>query len=206
MTDAAEIKTEPAEEPTSETTNVSNCSQRTSFYSGNASVLQPVAANAAPKCEPPKCAEPPSNTQDPDSSPEIKEAAMKLNNLYNQISGGFEKETSSVLMDHCYARPWNWRPESDFLRPTKTLFVSKPSINKRKSTNPLAPLQDVDDVLDVETVPPDNPPIYDEGRAKQLMEECEKHANLSRGEQENENWEETISRYLAKSVFLVNLN
>lgn len=95
-------------------------------------------------------------------------------------------------MDHCYSRPWNWRPESNFLRPTKTLFVSKPNLKRRLSTNPLAPLQEEEDTLDVEYVPPENQLIYDEGRAKSLMEECEKHAKLGRGEQQSENWEEAV--------------
>lgn len=101
-------------------------------------------------------------------------------------------------MDHCYSRPWNWRPESNFLRPTKTLFVSKPNTKRRLSTNPLAPLQDEEDSLDVEYVPPESPLIYDEGRAKQLMEECEKHAKLGRGEQQSDNWEEAVlaQRYM----------
>lgn len=152
-------------------------------------IAAPVLAQVAQYTETPN-----NNMQDAESGPELEETTLKLNNLHNQVSGSFEKETCSVYIDHCYSRPWNWRPESNFLRPTKTLFVSKPSINKKKSTNPLAPLQDSENVLDVESVAPENPLIYDETRAKQLMEECEKHAKLSRGEQENENWEEAISR------------
>lgn len=126
-------------------------------------------------------------------SSEAEEATLKLSNLYNQITGTFKKEMSSVFMDHCYSRPWNWKPELNFLRPTKTLFVSKPNVKRRLSTNPLAPLQDEEDNLDVDYVPPDGQLIYDEGRAKHLMEESEKHARLGRGEQQQcENWEEAV--------------
>lgn len=95
-------------------------------------------------------------------------------------------------MDHCYSRPWNWRPESNFLRPTKTLFVTKANARRRLSTNPLAPLQDDEDSVDVEHLPPECPLIYDDGKAKQLMEECEKHAKLGRGENQADNWEDAI--------------
>lgn len=127
-----------------------------------------------------------------ESHPEVEEATLRLSYLYNQITGTFEKETSAVFMDHCYSRPWNWRPESNFLRPTKTLFITKPNLRRRLSTNPLAPLQDEEDNLDVEHVPSESPLIYDEDRAKHLMEECEKHAKLGRGEQQAENWEDSV--------------
>jgi hypothetical protein len=26
-------------------------------------------------------------------------------------------------MDHSYSKPWNWRPENTYAKPTKTLFV-----------------------------------------------------------------------------------
>jgi hypothetical protein len=34
-----------------------------------------------------------------------------------------EQELNVVLMDHSYAKPWNWRPENTYAKPTKTLFV-----------------------------------------------------------------------------------
>lgn len=47
----------------------------------------------------------------------------------------------------------------------------------------------------METIAPDIPPVYDETRAKQMMEECERHASMSRGEKEEDvDWEEGISR------------
>lgn len=102
--------------------------------------------------------------------------------------------TNLVLIEHCYARPHNWKPETNFLRPTKTLFIQH-QINKRKSVNPLAPVQDYDDTIDITTVPAEPPTIYDESKAKYLMEECERHASCARVNEGDENWEDTISKY-----------
>lgn len=124
----------------------------------------------------------------------VEDATVKFSNYYNQMVDPVEKHTSAILMDHCYSRPWNWRPESNFLRPTKTLFLSKPNVSKRKSTNPLAPVQECEDVLDVESVLSDPPVIYDPLKAKFMMDECERHAGFARVDQGNEDWEETISR------------
>ncbi|RZB39517.1 KAT8 regulatory NSL complex subunit 3 [Asbolus verrucosus] len=106
----------------------------------------------------------------------------------------YDREHWWIPMDHCYARPWNWRPESTFLRPTKTLFMPKPQTTKRKSINPLARVQECDEVIDVVTEPAEPAPIYDKVKANHLMEECERHAALARVDEGNENWEETISR------------
>lgn len=165
------------------------------FYFVHSHILQHENVTAPIAPEIPQCAEVPDNiVPDRESSVEVEETTIKLNNLYNQISGSYQKETSSIFIDHCYSRPWNWRPESNFLRPTKTLFVTRPSVNKKKSINPLVPLQDSEGLLDVETITPENPPIYDEAKAKQLMEECEKHAKISKLDQENEDWDEGISK------------
>lgn len=125
----------------------------------------------------------------------VEDAAVKFSNYYNQMAGSLEKDPSTIFIDHCYSRPWNWRPESNFLRPTKTLLINNPNANKKKSANPLAPLQKTEDILDVVSESYDPPPIYDEVKAKSLMEECERHAAFSRVEQGNEDWEETIVRY-----------
>lgn len=98
-----------------------------------------------------------------------------------------------IEMEHCYARPHNWRPETSFLRPTKTLFVPQRQ-TKKKSSNPLAPLQVVEDFIDVEAAPQEAPTIYDFDKAKQLMSECERHAACSRIEQGDPDWEEKIPK------------
>lgn len=124
----------------------------------------------------------------------VEDTAVKFNNYYSQMAGLLEKDPSAIFIDHCYSRPWNWRPESSFLRPTKTLFIHKPN-SKKKPANPLAPLQKAEDILDVVSESYDPPPIYDEVKARAVMEECERHAAFSRVEQGNEDWEETIVRY-----------
>lgn len=44
-----------------------------------------------------------------------------------------ESEPDVVLMDHAYARPWNWRPEASHARPRKMLFMTKSSRQNRSS-------------------------------------------------------------------------
>lgn len=111
-----------------------------------------------------------------------------------QMTNPYERENWIVSTDHCYARPWNWRPETSFLRPTKALFVSKPIGGRRKPTNPLAPIQDVDDVVDIETLPELPSPIYDISKVKNFMEECENYASSIRVDEVDECWEDKISR------------
>ena len=36
---------------------------------------------------------------------------------------GSENLASMVLLDHNYAKPWNWRPENSLVQPTKNLFI-----------------------------------------------------------------------------------
>ncbi|XP_064212566.1 KAT8 regulatory NSL complex subunit 3 isoform X4 [Tribolium castaneum] len=112
----------------------------------------------------------------------------------NHLFNPYEREHWWIPMDHCYARPWNWRPESTFLRPTKTLFMPKVPPGRKKAINPLAPIQECDDVIDVVTDSEEPTPIYDKAKAKHLMEECEKHAAMARVDEGNEDWEESVSR------------
>lgn len=114
-----------------------------------------------------------------------------------------EKELNNILMEHCYSRPHNRTLESRFLRPTKTLFIPQKT-SRRKSTNPLAPIQDYEDIIDIETVPPDQPIIFDAVKAKYLMEECERHASFARSKDDDPvDWEEKINRYVFMLVILL---
>lgn len=118
-------------------------------------------------------------------------------NIENKMHLNVINDTANVvLIEHCYARPHNWKPETNFLKPTKTLFIQHQT-SKRKSINPLAPIQDCDDVIDVVTVPSESPTIYDENKARYLMEECDRHATCARVNEGDENWEETISKYIS---------
>lgn len=95
-------------------------------------------------------------------------------------------------MDHCYSRPWNWRPETSYIRPTKTLFMSK----GHSKANPTLTLQksiEGKDIVDVECVSPPPALIYDVDKAKTALQECEKYAYLARPESV-EDWEESVSK------------
>ncbi|CAG9857675.1 unnamed protein product [Phyllotreta striolata] len=105
-----------------------------------------------------------------------------------QLTNSFDRENWTVSTDHCYARPWNWRPEASFLRPTKTLFI--PKLVPVKSSNSI---QDNDDAIDIESEVEVPAPNYDVAKAKSLMEECEKHAFSIRADTE-EDWEEKVSK------------
>lgn len=102
-------------------------------------------------------------------------------------------------MDHCYSRPWNWRPETSYIRPTKTLFIKK----HNSRSNPTLTLQksiEEKDILDVESVTPPPTPIYDEEKAKNASQEFDKYAASVRLDT-NEDWEESVQRYF----YLVNI-
>ncbi|KAK9871346.1 hypothetical protein WA026_011612 [Henosepilachna vigintioctopunctata] len=101
------------------------------------------------------------------------------------------KETYSISTDHCYARPWNCKPESSFLKPTKTLFIPK-STMKIKFPRQFIPPTAEDENIDVETIQENPSPIYDVNTANELMEECEKHVKLFKQDEGNLYWEEAI--------------
>ncbi|CAH1154973.1 unnamed protein product [Phaedon cochleariae] len=105
-----------------------------------------------------------------------------------QLTNSFDRENWTVSTDHCYARPWNWRPEASFLRPTKSLFVPRLIPEKRKPTH-----SDQEDLIDVTTGPELSTPLYDIHKARNMMEECEKHAFSIRVDDDGD-WEEKISK------------
>lgn len=97
-----------------------------------------------------------------------------------------------VQLDHSYAKPWNWRQETSFMRPSKTLFIN----NKIQSQDvPILspPLEDEDGELDVVDSPANPVPIYDIERAKRQMDECEIHSKAARLN-DNDEWEDTINK------------
>ena len=47
----------------------------------------------------------------------------------HQIAGCYEVEVNVIVRDHCYARPWNWKPENNYVKPIKKIFFTKnPSV------------------------------------------------------------------------------
>ncbi|XP_044762131.1 KAT8 regulatory NSL complex subunit 3 isoform X3 [Coccinella septempunctata] len=118
----------------------------------------------------------------------IIESELNQGNYYGAEN---DKEKSSISIDHCYARPWNWKAESSFLRPTKTLFIPK-NTSKINFPGQLIPPQDNEELIDIETVENQPTPIYDVNKANQLMEECEKHVKCFKNDEGNNHWEDAI--------------
>lgn len=108
-------------------------------------------------------------------------------------TSNFELE-NTVTVDHCYARPWNWRPDNSFLRPTKTIFVTKPLPGIRKSSNPLISIPTSDEIIDVESESETPTVLYNIEKAKNMMEENQRYALNARPDQSDEDWEEKIVR------------
>ncbi|XP_064097348.1 mucin-2-like isoform X2 [Macrobrachium nipponense] len=120
-----------------------------------------------------------------------------------RLASGQESESDIVMLDHPYARPWNWRPELSQARPRKMLFVSKTPRQTRSSPG-------YDELSDVDGEPSPLPPLpYDLSKAQQVMSECERHVVFARLDQiktdnkpeetksaddDEEDWEEKIPK------------
>lgn len=92
------------------------------------------------------------------------------------------------MMDHSYCRPWNWRPETSFMCPTKCLFVWRAS-----GSSNLGKMGIVDITGGI---PPDPAPVYDVDKARALMDESEKviFSMQPITDDDSEDWETKISR------------
>jgi len=55
----------------------------------------------------------------------IDDISNKLTVYLHQLAGNYEINIDIVAKDHCYARPWNWKPENIYVKPIKKLFFSK---------------------------------------------------------------------------------
>lgn len=49
----------------------------------------------------------------------------RLTTYLHQLAGCYEMEVDMITRDHCYARPWNWKPENIYVKPIKKLFFPK---------------------------------------------------------------------------------
>jgi len=51
--------------------------------------------------------------------------SSKITVYLHQLAGNCEMDIDVIFKDHCYARPWNWKPENIYVKPVKKLFFSK---------------------------------------------------------------------------------
>ncbi|CAG5077368.1 Similar to KANSL3: KAT8 regulatory NSL complex subunit 3 (Homo sapiens) [Cotesia congregata] len=98
----------------------------------------------------------------------------KLTSFLHKLAGYTDEEVSAILKEHCYARPWNWRPEN---------------LHKRS-------------VIDVENCDePDQLSIpSDLTNPRNSIEEALRLINFTRPEDSNDDWEEKIEKTLWSPV------
>lgn len=61
----------------------------------------------------------------PSPTIDIDDNSNRLAVYLHQLAGNHETNIDVIAKDHCYARPWNWKPENIYVKPVKKLFFSK---------------------------------------------------------------------------------
>ncbi|XP_012278162.1 KAT8 regulatory NSL complex subunit 3 isoform X2 [Orussus abietinus] len=118
----------------------------------------------------------------------------RLTTYLQQLAGCNELEVDCIVKDHCYSRPWNWKPENVYVKPMKKLFFVK-------NQNTLSTEKEKDDEeveIEKDIGEPQAPP-YDLTKSRHLMDEFQRLANFARPE-ESDDWEEKIEKTLWSPV------
>ena len=105
--------------------------------------------------------------------------------MFSQLSSYFSRgrEGDIVRADHSYSKPWATHPDASRSRPIRTLLVKVD--DKARS----------DEDVDVEACDkPDNTfsVVYDEKRARNVMDECETYSDLVNRKKLGDNWHELL--------------
>lgn len=55
----------------------------------------------------------------------LDDDSIRFISYLHKVSGIIDTDTDAVCTDHGYSKPWNWRPENVYVKPTRKLFFSK---------------------------------------------------------------------------------